>query len=134
MDSYYLEIRNVHIAAVLASGTLFLLRALAFNLFRSTWPMVKPVRYVSYTVDSLLLAAALTLTTIVHQYPFVDGWLTVKVLLLIAYILLGWHAFRTRGSATRLAYMVAAAMTYLFIISVARAHDPLGIFTTGRLW
>ena len=33
--------------------------------------------------------AALMLVTILHQYPFVQSWLTVKVLLLVVYIVLG---------------------------------------------
>jgi uncharacterized membrane protein SirB2 len=134
MDSYYFEIRQIHIAAVLASGSLFLLRALACNLFRSGWPMAAPVRYLSYAIDTILLLAAITLTTIIGQYPFVNGWLTVKALLLVAYIALGLRAFRAPRRAHRIGYTVAASTLFLFIISVARAHDPLGIFTTGRLW
>ena len=75
----------------------------------------------------MLLTAALMLTTIVHQYPFVQAWLTVKVLLLVVYIVLGTIALK-RGRSPReraLAY-VAALTVFAFIVSVARAHDPLG--------
>ncbi|MGH8190770.1 MAG: SirB2 family protein, partial [Rhodanobacteraceae bacterium] len=87
------------------------------------------LRRISVAIDVLLLAAAIELTTIIHQYPFVEGWLTVKVLLLVVYIALGVFALRrgrTRG--IRAACFVGALVVFLFIVSVARAQDPLGAF------
>lgn len=130
MEAFYLEIRNVHIGSVLASGALFLLRGLGVNLFNANWPMWAPVRYLSYTIDTALLTAALMLMTIVQQYPFVHHWLTVKVLLLAAYIVLGSFALkRGKTRAVRIGYMAAAAAVFLYILSVAYAHDPLGVLT-----
>lgn len=128
MAEFYPEIRLVHIVAVFASGGLFLLRGLVLNA-GATWSTAPPLRYLSYAIDTVLLIAALMLMTIVEQYPFVHGWLTVKVLLLVVYIALGavafWHA-RTRFA--RLAFWLAALAVYAFMISVARAHHPLGLF------
>jgi uncharacterized membrane protein SirB2 len=135
MEAFYLEIRNVHIGAVLASGTLFLLRGLGVNLFNASWPMWAPVRYLSYTIDTVLLTAALMLMTIVRQYPFAHHWLTVKLLLLVVYIVLGSFALK-RGKTRnqRLGFFAAALLVFAFILSVARAHDPLGVFLTGRIF
>ena len=70
------------------------------------------------------------LMTVVQQYPFVHTWLTVKVLLLVVYIGLGIFAFRTRrGRAVRLGAWLAALAVFGFIVSVARAHDPLGVLS-----
>jgi uncharacterized membrane protein SirB2 len=91
MIEFYAQIRLVHIGAVVASGVLFLLRGLALNL-GANWPRAAAIRYLSYTIDTVLLTAALMLMTIVQQYPFVQGWLTVKVLLLNVYIVLGAFA------------------------------------------
>ena len=66
------------------------------------------------------------LMTIVHQYPVIDGWLTVKVVLLVPYIVLGYLALRGETRRVRLAAFAGAALTFLYIYSVARAHDPLG--------
>jgi uncharacterized membrane protein SirB2 len=127
MIEFYPEIRLVHIWAVAASGSLFALRGLALTL-GAAWPRAAPLRYLSYAIDTVLLAAALTLLPLVGQYPFVDAWLTVKVLLLVVYIALGIYAFRTKRSrAVRLAAWLAALAVFGFIVSVARAHDPLGI-------
>lgn len=132
MIAFYPEIRFVHIAAVLGSGTLFLARGLA--LFAGArWPKAAPVRYLGYTVDTVLLTAALMLMTIVQQYPFVHAWLTVKVLLVVVYIVLGFIAFwHAGGKGLRLGAWVAALAVYAAIISIARTHDPLG-FLSGWL-
>ena len=130
MIEFYPEVRLVHIIAVLASGGLFLMRGLAF-FAGARWAMAAPLRYLSYTIDTVLLTAALMLTTIVRQYPFVDAWLTVKVVLLIVYIVLGILAFwKGRTRAVRIGCWLAALAVYAFIYSVARAHDPLG-FSRG---
>ena len=133
MIEFYPEIRLVHIAAVLASGGLFLLRGLVLFTGRG-WAVAAPLRYLSYTSDTVLLTAALMLMTIVQQYPIVHAWLTVKVLLVVIYIALGiitfWSGHATH--AMRLGCWLAALIVYTYIFSVARAHDPLG-FLAGVL-
>ena len=128
MIEFYAQIKWVHVAAVLFSGALFALRG-AVMLAGGRWYMAAPLRYLSYTIDTVLLTAALMLATILHQYPFVHGWLTTKVLLLVVYVVLGSYALK-RGStkAVRARAYVAALLVFAFIISVARAHDPRGVF------
>jgi uncharacterized membrane protein SirB2 len=127
MLEFYPEIRIAHIIAVLVSGGLFTLRGIGLMIGKK-WPMITPVRYLTYTVDTVLLTAALMLMTIVRQYPFTHGWLTVKVVLLIVYIFLGAMAFRRRRSTrVTFGFWLSALLIYAFVISVARAHHPLGI-------
>ncbi len=126
MAEYYLQIKWVHIAAVIASGVLFLLRGIAV-LAGARWAMMPPLRYLSYTVDTALLAAAVMLVMILHQYPFVQSWLTVKVCLLVVYIALGTFALkRGRTPRIRLVCLLAALTVYAFIATVAVEHHPLG--------
>lgn len=128
MLEFYPEIRLIHISAVVASGALFALRGFAL-LPGANWPRSLPVKYLSYTIDSVLLIAAMMLMTVLHQYPFVQPWLTVKVIMLVLYIGLGIAAFRRdRSTRARLGLWLAALLVYGFIISVARAHHPLGVF------
>lgn len=127
MIEFYPQIKAVHIAAVMASGMLFLLRGAAVQL-GAPWAMAAPLRYLSYSIDTVLLTAALMLATILHQYPFAHGWLTAKVLLLVCYVVLGSLALkRGRTPAMRTSCWIAALLVYLFIVSIARAHHPLGI-------
>lgn len=132
MMEFYPQIKWVHVAAVLASGTLFLVRGAAMQL-GARWAMSAPLRYLSYSIDTVLLTAALMLASILHQYPFVHAWLTVKVLLLICYIVLGSLALkRARTPRVRLICWLSALVVFAFIISVARAHNPLGILASAR--
>ena len=91
--------------------------------------MVAPLRYLSYSIDTVLLTSALMLMTILHQFPFVNSWLTVKVTLVLAYIVLGTFALRrARTPRIRLICGVAALVVFGAIVSIARTHSPLGIF------
>lgn len=129
MIELYPQIKSVHIAAVMASGLLFFLRGASLHA-GMTWAMTAPVRYLSYAIDTTLLTAAVMLATMLHQYPFVHGWLTVKVVLLVVYILLGTFALKHgRTRSIRIACWGAALIVYAFIITVARSHNPAGVFS-----
>ena len=100
MIEFYPQIKLVHVSAVLASGALFAVRGLARQL-GAAWPLFAPVRYLSYTIDTVLLTAAFMLMTVLHQYPFAQPWLTVKVILVVVYIGLGAFAI-SYGSTPRM--------------------------------
>ena len=126
MIEFYAQIKFVHVCAVIFSGSLFAFRG-ALMLARSQLANAEFLRVISYAIDTTLLTAALMLVTILHQYPFVQAWLTVKVLLLIVYIALGTLALkRGRTRAVQVACYFAAIGVFLFIVSVARTRDPLG--------
>ena len=128
MTAWYLQILMIHVGCVIASGSLFFTRGC---MMLAGWPAANHVglRRISVVVDVLLLAAAITLTTIIHQYPFVQAWLTVKVLLLVVYIALGVVALRRgRTRAIRAVCFAVALLVFLFTVTVARAHNPLGAF------
>ena len=92
--------------------------------------MWAPVRYLSYTIDTVLVTAALMLMTIVQQYPVLHAWLTAKVLLVVVYIVLRSLALKRGKTRTSpLGFLVGALLIFLFIYSVARAHHPLGWFS-----
>lgn len=126
MIIFYPQIKLVHILCVIISGGLFAVRGLLV-LGGSAHGNHALLRYLSYAIDTTLLTAALMLTVILHQYPFVQSWLTVKVLLLIVYIVLGVFALRRgRTPVARRCCFLAALVVYLFMASVAYFHDPLG--------
>lgn len=127
MIAFYLQIKLVHIAAVLASGGLFALRG-ALVLAGVRWAMAAPLRYLSYTIDTVLLTAALMLLTALKLNPFVIPWLSVKLALLVLYVVLGSLALkRAHTRRARALYYAAALATFGFMYFVARAHHPLGI-------
>jgi hypothetical protein len=62
--AFYAQIKAVHVAAVLLSGTLFLLRGALVQAGGARWAMSGFARYASYGIDTVLLTAALMLVTI----------------------------------------------------------------------
>jgi uncharacterized membrane protein SirB2 len=128
MIEFYPQIKFVHILCVILSGSLFVLRG-GLMLAHSRFTNHVVLRMLSYTIDTTLLTAALMLITLLHQYPFVQAWLTTKVLLLVIYIILGVFALRrARTRSGQIACFLAALAVYAFIISVAITHNPWGVF------
>ncbi len=129
MIEFYPQIKLVHVLAVILSGSLFSLRGLLM-LARSRHVNHIALRIASWTIDTTLLTAALMLITLLHQYPFVQGWLTVKVLLLVVYIALGMFALkRGKTRKAQVTCLFSALLVYAYIISVALAHSPWGLFS-----
>ena len=125
--AFYPQIKWVHVAAVSASGSLFALRGALVQAGQPGWAMVAPLRYASYTIDTVLLTAALMLLTMLPAAMFANGWLTAKLLLVVVYVLLGTFALK-RGRTPRgrgICYL-AALLAFATIIGIALAHHPLG--------
>ena len=126
MIEHYGTIKSVHVAAIYTSGTLFLLRGLAVQA-RQGWAMAAPLRYLSYAIDTVLLVAALALLAILPHGLYANGWLTVKLTLVVIYVVLGSYALkRGRTPRARLIAWVAALLVFVSIYLVARTHHPLG--------
>ena len=126
MIEFYPQIRNVHILAITLSGCLFALRGLGL-LLGMRWPQWPPVKYLSYTIDTVLLTAALMLLTILPGAVFANGWLTVKLVLVVVYVVLGVFALRkARNPASRAVFYVLALLIFLAIVGIARMHSPWG--------
>jgi len=126
LASHYLQILHIHIASVVLSGSLFSARAL-LRISNNPLANHRALRVLSYLIDTILLVAAVLLTLILHQYPFRNGWLTTKVLLLVVYIVLVTITLkRARTTIGRSVALVTALVVFGFIIGVALAHHPAG--------
>lgn len=121
--------KHAHMMFVAISGLFFLVRG-GWMLAES--PMLQKVwvRVFPHVNDTLLLVCAVVLCVMTQQYPFVQGWLTVKVFMLIAYIVLGTVALkRGKTKTVRVAAFFAALACFLFMVSVALLRDPLGVLS-----
>lgn len=126
MMAFYPDIKLVHVAAAMTSGTLFALRALGL-LAGMRWPRAAVVRYTSYTIDTVLLTGAMMLLTLLPAGLFANGWLLAKIVFVIAYVGLGIAAFHPAWSlGTRAGLVAAALLCFLQVYGIARAHDPRG--------
>jgi len=120
----YPFLKTLHISCAALSYTLFFLRGIwmlrGSPVMRQRW-----VKIVPHLVDSVLLASAIALAIILEQYPFVDSWLTAKVLALLLYIGLGFVALKYgRNKAERLSAWLAAQAVFAYIVLVAINHNP----------
>jgi uncharacterized membrane protein SirB2 len=80
----------------------------------------KPVRILPHINDTLLLLTAIMLAIVTGFYPFVVGWVTLKVVLLVVYIVLGVFALkRGKTKQTRTVFFIAALATILAIFAIA---------------
>ena len=120
----YVLLKHTHVAAVIASFTLFFLRGV--------WMMGAPeklaarwVRVVPHVIDTVLLGSAIALAAVTAQYPFVQAWLTAKVLALPLYVLLGTAALRRgRTRRVRIITWMLALGVFGYIVAVASTRDP----------
>lgn len=127
MIEFYAQIKWVHIIAVLCSGSLFLLRGLLVQAGKPGIAMAAPVRYLTYGIDTTLLTAALMLLTILPGALFSNGWLTLKLVLLVVYVIVATYALRRgRTQRIRTICLLAALATYVAMLGIARMHHPLG--------
>ena len=90
----------------------------------------KLVRIAPHIIDTVLLLAAIALVVLSEQYPITHPWLTVKVLALVAYIVLGVFALkRGKTKTARVIYLIAAITTFGFMVSVALTRNALGFLS-----
>jgi uncharacterized membrane protein SirB2 len=115
----YLAIKYLHITSVALSGSFFLLRGF-WMLRESDMLQQRWVKVLPHIIDTLLLSSALIMVFWSAQYPFVQPWLTAKLIALIAYIGLGTVALkRGKTKAVRTWAWVAALATFAYIVAVA---------------
>ena len=120
----YSTLKHFHMGCAAASGSLFLLRGAwmmrASPMLQQRWVKVAP-----HLVDTALLVSALILAAWSAQYPFVQGWLTAKVLALLGYIVLGTIALkRGRTLAIRTGAFIGALVLFGYIVAVAVTRQP----------
>ncbi len=123
---HYITLRQAHVGFVTASGSLFALRAFA-TLAGARWPLSRPARVASWVIDSALLGAGALLWATLQINPLVQTWLGTKLLLLLVYIGLGTMTLRrSRTTAARLAWTLAALACFGWMVATAIAHHPRG--------
>ncbi len=115
----YFALKHIHVTSVVFSGSFFFLRGL-WMLRNSAMLDRRWVRIAPHCIDTALLASAITLAAWSGQYPFVQSWLSAKVIALAAYIMLGTVALkRGRTKTIRVGAFVAALAVFFYIVAVA---------------
>lgn len=121
----YIAFKHLHVTFAGLSLLLFLLRG--FWMLRDSAALNQRwVKIVPHLIDTLLLVTALVMVFWSSQYPFVQHWLTAKLIALIAYIVLGTIALkRGKTKSTRVAALIGALVVFAYIVVVAVTRNPL---------
>lgn len=110
------------------SISLFLLRG--FWVFRESPMMSKKwVKILPHVNDTILLITATLLALSIHQYPFVDSWLTAKFTALIVYIIFGMFALkRAKELKNKMVFFILALLIFSYIVGVALTRNVGWLF------
>ncbi|HEY9120383.1 MAG TPA: SirB2 family protein [Marinobacter sp.] len=119
--SGYLILKSIHMTAAYLTVVLFALRLLLDAVGKPNWRKT-PLRWIPHANDTVLLVAAISLLFVTPWVPFVHGWLTAKIFLLVGYIIAGVFAMKeTRSLQVRLIASVLALVQIMAIFHLALA-------------
>lgn len=120
-----LIVKTVHAVSALISISGFIVRGVWMlresPLLHRRWVKIAP-----HIVDTVLLISAIVLAVQIAQYPFVNGWLTAKVIGLLLYIILGTLAIkRGKTKSVKTLAFFSAIIVFIYIVLVAITKNPL---------
>ena len=117
--------KNLHMITLIITITGFILRGI-WMMRSSPMLQAKPVKILPHVNDTILLISAVWAGALINQYPFVNGWLTAKILGAIAYIVLGAFAL-TYGKTMRIriAAFAGALGCFGYVVAVAATKNPM---------
>lgn len=127
MAELYLPLKHTHLLLVAISLLFFIARASA-SLLNAGWLQKKWAKISPHVIDTFLLGTGVALTVVIQQYPLVHHWLTVKIALLVGYIVFGIVGMKSTEKKRKLLFFGLSLASVFMLISVARAHHPLGFF------
>ena len=120
-----LLLKQLHITCVVLSISGFVVRGV-WMMQESPWLQKKWARVAPHIIDTILLGSAILLAMQIQQYPFVQGWLTAKVLALIAYVVVGAVGLKYgRTKKIRIAAWLVAIAIFAYIVLVALTRQVL---------
>ena len=112
-------VKYLHVSCAALSYAGFVARGI---LMMRAAPMLQApwVRIVPHIIDTVLLASAIALAVMSRRYPFVEPWLTAKVVSLLIYIGVGTVALRRgRTRRGRITAWIIAQLVFIYIVAVA---------------
>ncbi len=120
----YPMVKHLHLMFVAISIILLSVR-FAMMLMKSKYLEKKWLKIVPHINDTLLLVSALTLCFVIGQYPFVDAWLTEKIIAVVIYIVLGFKALKARTMTLRMLAFGGALAWLMIIANIAVTKQPM---------
>ncbi|MBJ2128838.1 SirB2 family protein [Alteromonas sp. IB21] len=121
----YMMAKHLHLTAVGLSILFFIFRfiwsQLDANALSKKWVKILP-----HIIDTVLLGSAVWLCIILSQYPFVNAWITFKLIGVILYIVFGLFALKkAKTTLSKWAFFIAAIGVLMATAMVAVTKQPL---------
>ena len=115
----YLIFKHLHMSMATLTLVGFIIRGI-WMMRESPLLEHKLTKVMPHVIDTLLLVSAIVLVLQTGFYPLTFDWVTIKIVLLIAYIVLGTFALkRGKTKPARVGFFLAALACILTIFAVA---------------
>ena len=120
----YTALKIIHITSAIFSYILFTIRGL-WMMQDSPRLQRRWIKILPHVIDTILLVSAVTLVTMIQQYPGINTWLSAKVGGVLLYIMLGMMALRF-GKTRKIKTIswIAAQIVFFYIVLVALTKNP----------
>jgi uncharacterized membrane protein SirB2 len=116
-----------HVSAVVVSGSLFAYRYVRLNLHPDQ-PLARPLKVLPHVNDTVLLACAIGMLSLLGLNPLTSPWLTAKILALLVYIVIGAICMRAPPGSRRQTVSFVAAISvfaYILLVGLGKQVIPL---------
>jgi uncharacterized membrane protein SirB2 len=126
MTVYYM-LKLGHVTCVVISGSLFIVRYARLRAYPDR-PIPKALKVLPHINDTVLLASAIGMLSLIGLNPFTTPWLLAKIVALILYIVLGMICMRSLPGSRRQAISFVAAISvfaYIVLVGLSKQALPL---------
>lgn len=113
----YFAVKHSHLLLVLLSVVLFYYRFTIHKLMDK--PLSKFFKVAPHIIDTLLLLSAAALCVIIQQYPFVHGWITIKLGFVIGYIVFAILAMKAEQKSKSVQMLALSSVCLIFAAYMA---------------
>jgi len=113
----YFAVKHSHLLLVLLSVVLFYYRFAINKLLGK--PLSKFHKVVPHIIDTLLLISAGVLCVLIQQYPFVHGWITIKLGFVIGYIVFAFLAMKSEQKSKSIQMLAISSICLVFAAYMA---------------
>ncbi|GGI72419.1 SirB2 family protein [Shewanella gelidii] len=124
--SLYPYVKHLHLTLVAISVLFFIVR-FVLHMRQAAVMERKVMKIAPHVIDTFMLLSGLTLCFLILQYPFVDAWLTEKIIGVAAYILLGVMAMHPNKNKLYKVFAFFGAMGWIVYIA------KIAVFKTAVL-
>lgn len=115
----YMLIKTIHMSTAMLTALGFVLRGI-WMMNESAMLQKKLVKVLPHIIDTVLLVTAIILVVMSGQYPWVAAWVGIKIVLLVAYVVLGTFALkRGKTKQQRTLFFAISVLILLALFAVA---------------